>query len=62
MNEDPAGCQRWISRKEIRSAKIVKTNKQTKKTQKSKDSLTSYTFYSVIDEARFITSRITCNT
>ena len=32
VDEDPAGCQRWISIKEIKSAKILRT-----KTEKSKD-------------------------
>ena len=28
VNEDPAGCQRWISTKEIESAKILRTKKR----------------------------------
>ena len=32
MDEDPASCKRWISRKEIKSAKIKRT-----KNEKSKD-------------------------
>ena len=28
MDEDPAGCQRWISRKEIKSVKILRTKNE----------------------------------